>query len=58
MIVILLGYMGSGKSTIGSLLAKKLNYGFIDLDNYIETELNESISNLFKKKRGDLLPNN
>ena len=50
MIVILLGYMGSGKSTIGSLLAKKLNYGFVDLDNYIETELNESISNLFKKK--------
>ena len=50
MIVILLGYMGSGKSTIGSLLAKKLNYGFVDLDNYIETELNESISNIFKKK--------
>ena len=38
MIVILIGYMASGKSTLGKILAKKLNYGFIDLDDYIENE--------------------
>ena len=34
--IILVGYMGSGKSTIGAELAKKINRRFIDLDNYIE----------------------
>ena len=36
MIVVLIGYMASGKSTLGRILAKKLNYEFIDLDDYIE----------------------
>ena len=30
--IVLVGYMGSGKSTIGRLLSKKLNINFIDLD--------------------------
>ena len=34
--IILLGYMGSGKTTIGSQLAKKLYQNFTDLDDYIE----------------------
>ncbi len=38
MIVVLLGYMGSGKSTIGRLLSFKLASKFQDLDDYIEDE--------------------
>ena len=34
--VFLIGYMGSGKSTIGKQLANEFNYQFIDLDTYIE----------------------
>ncbi len=48
--VILIGYMASGKSTIGKILANKLNYDFIDLDDYIEKEEQTSIVNIFKSK--------
>jgi shikimate kinase len=48
--IVLIGYMGSGKSTIGKLLSKKLNINFIDLDEYIETKLNMSISEIFEAK--------
>lgn len=48
MIVILIGYMASGKSTIGRILAKKLNYDFIDLDDYIEVAEKKSINDIFK----------
>ena len=34
--IVLLGYMASGKSTVGRLLARQLGVGFIDLDDYIE----------------------
>ncbi len=50
MIVVLLGYMASGKSAIGRILAEKLNYTFIDLDDYIEEKENTTISNIFKSK--------
>ena len=39
--IILLGYMGSGKTTIGSQLAKKLYQNFTDLDDYIEKKENK-----------------
>ena len=42
--------MGSGKTTIGKQLAKKLDYSFIDLDQYIEEDLNTSISSIFSDK--------
>ena len=42
--------MGSGKSTIGRLLAKKLNIRFVDIDNYIEVISKMKISEIFKKK--------
>ena len=50
MIVVLLGYMGSGKSTIGRLLATKLDSKFQDLDNYIESKQKASVSDIFKSR--------
>jgi len=48
--IVLLGYMASGKSAVGRLLAKTKNLNFIDLDNYIEQKENNSISAIFSKK--------
>ncbi len=48
--IVLVGYMGSGKSTIGKLLAKQLSTSFIDLDTYIETQTGNTISELFASK--------
>jgi len=45
--------MACGKSTIGKLLAKELSYNFIDLDTYIETQENKSISEIFET-RGEI----
>ncbi len=50
MIIILMGYMGSGKSTIGSKLASKLSYRFLDLDDYIVTSEGLDIETLFTTK--------
>lgn len=50
MIIILIGYMASGKSSIGKRLAKKLNYKLVDLDDYIEDKEDMSVSKIFKKK--------
>ena len=47
---VLLGYMGSGKSTVAKLLAKALNLPFTDLDDYIEEKEKKSIKELFKDK--------
>ena len=48
--IVLLGYMGSGKSTLGKLLAKDLNLSFTDLDDYIVENEKMSISEIFKNK--------
>ncbi len=50
MIVVLMGYMGSGKSTIGQKLANVLDYRFIDLDSYIEHKEGLSIPSIFQNK--------
>ena len=51
--IIILGYMGSGKSIIGRKLSLKVNKKFIDLDSYIEEKEKDSISNIFQNN-GDL----
>ncbi len=48
--VVLIGYMGSGKTTVGRLIAQELGCEFIDLDDYIESSLNEKITHIFKTK--------
>ena len=48
--LVFLGMMGSGKSSIGSLVSKKLNINFIDIDNEIEKRLGLKISKIFEKE--------
>ena len=48
--LIFLGMMGSGKSSIGSLVAKKLNLEFIDIDKEIEKKLGMNIKEIFNSK--------
>ncbi|MCM5661559.1 shikimate kinase [Galbibacter mesophilus] len=47
---VLLGYMGSGKSTVGRLLAEKQSLHFIDFDDYIENKEGLSVPEIFKQK--------
>ena len=51
--LVFLGMMGSGKSSIGSLVAKKLKLNFIDVDKEVEKELGLSITKAFEKKGED-----
>lgn len=46
--IVLLGYMASGKSTIGKKLAKSMTMNFIDLDDYIIEHEKMSIADIFK----------
>ena len=48
--LVFLGMMGSGKSSIGYLISKKLRLTFIDIDNLIEKEAGASISEIFKRR--------
>jgi shikimate kinase len=45
--IFLLGFMGSGKSSIGKRLAAHLNLEFIDLDSYMEERFKMSVTNIF-----------
>lgn len=47
--IYLIGMPGSGKSTVGRLLAKTLNYQFIDLDGMIEKDALMFIDEIFEK---------
>ena len=48
--IVLLGYMASGKTSVGRLLAKNLGYSFIDLDDVIVENEKSSIQDIFKLK--------
>ena len=48
--LVFVGMMGSGKSSIGSLVAKKLKLNFVDVDNEIEKNLGISIKKIFEDK--------
>ena len=48
--IILLGYMASGKSTIGKILSEKLHGDFYDLDKIIEHREKKSISKIFSEE--------
>lgn len=45
--LILIGFMGAGKTTVGTRLAKRLKVPFIDTDQYIESEQGRTISRIF-----------
>jgi shikimate kinase len=46
--IYLVGFMGSGKTTVGKLLAERLGWMFADLDDDIEAEQKASIANIFE----------
>ncbi|MBR2471513.1 MAG: shikimate dehydrogenase [Clostridia bacterium] len=45
--IILTGFMGSGKTTVGKILAEKLGMEFVDVDKVIEEKENKAISDIF-----------
>ena len=48
--LVFLGMMGSGKSSIGSLVSKKMNIDFVDVDNEIEKKIGTKISKIFENE--------
>lgn len=51
--IFLIGFMGSGKSTLGRLVSRATGIAFIDLDNYIEGRFSRSISTIFAESGED-----
>lgn len=51
--IFLTGCMGSGKSTVGAIVARKLGRPFIDLDKYIEKKEGKKINQIFKEQGED-----
>lgn len=47
--IILIGYMGAGKTTVGKALAAELGLRFYDLDWYIESRMRKTVAQLFAK---------
>ena len=55
--LVFLGMMGSGKSSIGNLVSRKLDLPFVDIDSVIEENTGMSISEIFVKKGEDYFRN-
>jgi shikimate kinase len=47
--IVLTGFMGSGKSTVGPILAARLGWQFVDVDNVIEAEAGVAIAEIFAR---------
>ncbi|MBI5376092.1 MAG: shikimate kinase [Candidatus Schekmanbacteria bacterium] len=47
--VVLVGFMGTGKSTVGSVLSKRLGFELIDIDALIEKKTGKSITDIFTR---------
>lgn len=47
--IFLIGFMGSGKSTLGSKLARKLGYDFVDMDHLIEETSGMTVPGIFSE---------
>lgn len=45
--IILIGYMGAGKTTVGKALANDLEMTFYDLDWYIESRMHKTVPQIF-----------
>ncbi len=45
--IVLLGFMGAGKTTVGRLLAQSLSWNFLDLDDHLESRAGASVPDLF-----------
>ena len=48
--IILIGYMGAGKTTIGKALSKELGATFYDLDWYIESRMRKTVAQIFAER--------
>jgi len=48
--IVLVGYMGSGKTTVGKALSKETGMMFYDLDWYIENRMHTTVSKLFTER--------
>ena len=48
--IIIIGYMGAGKTTVGKSLSKKLGIPFYDLDWYIESRMRKTVSQIFAER--------
>lgn len=51
--IIIIGYMGAGKTTVGKALAKELGIMFYDLDWYIETRMHKTVKQIFDESGED-----
>ena len=47
--IVIIGFRGTGKSTVGKLLAKRLERDFIDSDKYIESSTGKTIKSIFEE---------
>ena len=48
--IILIGYMGAGKTTVGKALARQLGVAFYDLDWYISSRMHKTIGQIFEER--------